>query len=270
MNVKRRHALVTGGSGGIGLGIVGALLDSGVRVTFCGRDQNRGMAAETSLSRRAADAHFVRLDIESDAGPQELVDKALRHADIDILVNNVGNPSNPEAAMNGWLERGFSDWQNTFYKNVITGKRLCDLLAPRMRERQWGRIINISSSAAIQPGKEVPADYSAAKAALNSMSMTLARALAFTGVTVNTVTPGPILTDGQRGWIASIAASRQWLGTYEDWEQRFIKDEMRLIVNRLGSPKDIGRAVVFLASDDADFVTGSNLRVDGGQTLSAI
>jgi NAD(P)-dependent dehydrogenase (short-subunit alcohol dehydrogenase family) len=172
--------------------------------------------------------------------------------------------------MNDWLKRDSIDWERTFYKNVITGKRLCDFLVPRMCDRNWGRVINISSAAGIQPGQEVPADYSASKAALNVMTMTLARAVAFTGVTVNTVTPGPILTDGQRGWILAIAKSRQWPGEYKDWEQRFIRQEMRLIVNRLGSPEDIGRAVAFLASENADFITGSNLRIDGGQTISAI
>jgi len=269
MDAKRRHALVTGGSGGIGLGIARALLSSGARVTFCGRDQARGTAAQSKLSSHG-EAFFVCVDIESNEGAAELAKRSLANGHVDILVNNVGNPSNPETAMSDWLDRPSIDWEKTFYKNVITGKRLCDLLVPAMRDRRWGRVINISSSAAIQPGREVPADYSASKAALNSMTMTLARAVAFTGVTVNTVTPGPILTEGQRGWIVSIAQSRQWPGDYEDWERRFIKDEMRLIVNRLGSPEDIGRAAVFLASEDADFITGSNLRVDGGQTISTI
>jgi NAD(P)-dependent dehydrogenase (short-subunit alcohol dehydrogenase family) len=139
-----------------------------------------------------------------------------------------------------------------------------------MCQAGWGRVINISSTAGVQPAEGVPADYSAAKAALNALTMTLSRALARTGVTVNTVTPGPILTEGQRGWIELLARNRNWPGTFDDWERRFIREDMQLTVDRLGRPEDIGRAVAFLAAVDADFITGENLRVDGGQTRSGV
>ncbi len=266
----RRHALVTGGSAGIGIGIVRALCARGIMVSFCGRDFERGQAAERDFRSSGFAACFVAADVTTDEGTTSLVAKALKNAPIDILVNNVGNPSNIAGATRPWLEVDSIDWERTYYRNVINAKRLCDATVPAMCDRGWGRVVNISSAAGQQPGNEVPADYSVAKAALNALTMTLARAVAFTGVTVNTVTPGPILTDAQRDWIVTMATNEKWEGGFDDWERRFIRDAMRLTVNRLGSPEDIGRAVAFLVAEEADFITGENLRIDGGQTISAI
>lgn len=265
-----RHALVTGGSGGVGLGIVRALCAAGHKVSLCGRDAARGVEVERTLRTAGYETAFIQADVTSDEGTSALAAQALALGPVDILVNNVGNPANPAGAMRNWLEVDSLDWERTYYRNVVNAKRLCDALVPAMCERGWGRVINISSAAGIQPGREVPADYAAAKAALNATTMTLARAIPFTGVTVNTVTPGPILTDGQRGWIVAIATESNWDGDEVQWIRRFTRENMGLSVDRLGTPDDIGRAVVFLAAEEADFITGSNIRVDGGQTVSAI
>ncbi|MDB6060185.1 MAG: fabG 20 [Verrucomicrobiaceae bacterium] len=270
LGLQGRHALVTGGSKGIGVGIVRALAAEGVSVTFCGRNTEDGARTERELKAENLNVRFIVGDVENNAGIDALAASASAIQPVEILVNNVGNPSNTDGVLRKWLEVPTIDWEKTFYKNVISAQRLCDLLVPAMCNRHWGRVINISSSAGIQPGDEVPPDYSVAKAALNAMTMTLARALASTGVTVNTVTPGPILTEGQRGWIILLASERGWPGEFADWERRFIKEDMHLTVDRLGCPKDIGRAVAFLAAADADFITGANFRIDGGQTRSAI
>jgi NAD(P)-dependent dehydrogenase (short-subunit alcohol dehydrogenase family) len=270
LGLQGRTALVTGGSKGIGVGIVRALASEGVTVIFCGRNADDGERTERALKSEHLNARFIVGDVENDAGIDALAASASAIAPIDILVNNVGNPANTDGVMRSWLEVASVDWERTFYKNVVSSKRLCDLLVPAMCQRGWGRVINISSAASYQPGDEVPPDYSAAKAALNAMTMTLSRALASTGVTANTVTPGPILTEGQRGWIIMLARDRGWAGDYADWERRFIKEDMRLTVDRLGSPRDIGRAVAFLAADDADFITGSNFRIDGGHVRWAM
>jgi NAD(P)-dependent dehydrogenase (short-subunit alcohol dehydrogenase family) len=270
LGLNGRHALVTGGSKGIGVGIVRTLAAEGASVTFCGRNAEDGARTERELKSANLNVRFIVGDVEQDAGIDALAASASAIKPIQILVNNVGNPSNPQGALRKWLDVPSFDWERTFYKNVISAKRLSDLLVPAMCRSGWGRVINISSAASIQPGDEVPADYSVAKAALNATTMTLSRALASTGVTVNTVTPGPILTEAQRGWIMTLARARGWIGDFADWERRFIKEDMRLTVDRLGRPEDIGRAVAFLAAADADFITGANFRIDGGQTRSVV
>jgi 3-oxoacyl-[acyl-carrier protein] reductase len=270
LGLQERRAFVTGGTRGIGAGIVKSLAEEGAYVTFCGRNIEDGARVERDMIAAGLKVRFIAGDVESDSGIDALAARALEFGPVEILVNNVGNPSNLAGAMRKWLDVDSIDWERTYYKNVVSGKRLCDLLVPGMCRAGWGRVINISSAAGMQPGDEVPPDYSAAKAALNAMTMTLSRALASTGVTVNTVTPGPILTEGQRGWIELLARQRNWPGTFGDWERHFIKHEMRLTVDRLGRPQDIGRAVAFLAAVDADFITGENLRVDGGMTRSTV
>ncbi|MDB5686940.1 MAG: short-chain dehydrogenase, partial [Rhizorhabdus sp.] len=136
-------------------------------------------------------------------------------------------------------------------------------------DRGWGRIINISSTAGLEPGVS-PADYSSAKAALNTLTMSLSTSLAGTGVTANIVAPGPILTGSLQPVIDAVAEGRGWTETGDDREQRFLAEIMPLKAKRIGRPADIGAAVTFIASPAADYITGAHLRVDGGQAAAAI
>lgn len=154
-------------------------------------------------------------------------------------------------------------------KCVFNAVRLTDAFLPAMRARRWGRVINISSIAGIEPGFS-PADYSAAKGALNTLTVALSTSLARSGVTANVVAPGPILTDALQSYIDSVAAARGWRERGEALEQRFMAEVMPLKVNRIGRPEDIGAAVAFLAGPGADYITKANLRVDGGQSGAAI
>jgi NAD(P)-dependent dehydrogenase (short-subunit alcohol dehydrogenase family) len=139
-----------------------------------------------------------------------------------------------------------------------------------MRDRGWGRVINISSVAGLEPGNTVPADYSASKAAMNTMTISLSRALARTGVTVNAISPGPVLTDGFQGWIDAVKAERGWPEAGEALEKRFVREMFDLCTERLGRPADVAVAACYLASPLAAYVTGANLRVDGGLSRAAV
>jgi 3-oxoacyl-[acyl-carrier protein] reductase len=265
-----RRALVTGGSRGIGRGIVRALASEGASVVFCGRNEAVGEGAAQSLRGEGLDVRFVAGDVENDAAIDALALEVAGLGPVEILVNNVGGSHNPEGGARDWVGIPSPEWEKTFYKCVVGAVRLSDAVLPAMRARGWGRIVNISSVAGLEPGESVPADYSAAKAAMNTMTQSLSRALASTGVTVNAVSPGPVLTEGLKNWVDLLARERGWTGDWSAIEKRFVKDEMRLTVDRLGRPEDIGRAVAFLAGTGADFITGTNLRIDGGLSRAAI
>lgn len=264
------RAVVTGGSRGIGKAIVTRLAEEGARVAFCGRSESPGRALEAQLSTRGLMATFVAADTETDAGIDRLAAQVLDAGPVDILVNNVGGSANPEAAGQGFLNIPTSEWMQTYYKCVVGAVRLIDALVPSMRERGWGRVINISSAGGLEPPDNMPAEYAAAKAAMNTMTMSLSRTLARTGVTVNTVTPGPVLTEGFQSWMEQVAKDNGWGTDLAAIEKRFVTEVLPLTAGRLGRPADIASAVAYIASVHSDFVTGSNFRVDGGLSRAAL
>ncbi len=264
-----KTAVVTGGSKGIGKGIAGSLARAGATVIFCGRDERAGAATRDELSAAGHAAHFIAADMEDDAGIDSFVAQALKIAPVDILVNNVGGAHDADAGMRSFDAIPVDDWAKTYTKCVFNAVRLIDGFLPAMRERKWGRIVNISSVAGIEPGY-APADYSSAKGALNTLTVSLSTSLARSGITANVVAPGPVLTDALQSFIDGIAERRGWPERGDALEQRFIAEVMPLKVNRIGRPEDIGEAVAFLASPSADYITGANLRVDGGQSAAAI
>ena len=153
----------------------------------------------------------------------------------------------------------------TYEKNVMAAGRLIHRLTPGMRDRGWGRIIQIGSMAGTVPTSAQP-DYAAAKAAMLAMSLGLSKALKGTGVTVNTVTPGLIWTEGLQQFLADFAAKRGW----DDIDQAadYILKGTGQTVLRIGQPEDVANAVAYLASPIADFVNGVNIHMDGGGTAN--
>jgi 3-oxoacyl-[acyl-carrier protein] reductase len=264
-----RTAVVTGGSRGIGRGIVGSLARAGATVIFCGRDEEAGARTRNDMLAEGHSVRFIAADLESEAGTEAFVLEAQKTASVDILINNVGGAHDADAGMRDFDAIPVGDWSKTFMKCVFNAVGLIDGFLPGMRARGWGRIINISSVAGIEPGHS-PADYSSAKAALNTLTLALSTSLARSGITANVVAPGPILTDSLQNFIDSIAESRGWTERGDALEQRFLAEVMPLKVKRIGRPDDIGAAVAFLASPSADYITGANLRVDGGLSAAAI
>jgi NAD(P)-dependent dehydrogenase (short-subunit alcohol dehydrogenase family) len=264
-----RRALVTGGSRGIGRGIVTALSEDGASVIFCGRGRAAGEALVSEVSAEGGEAHFLVADVETDEGNDRLATDALAIGPIDILVNNVGGAHDPGAGMRSFTAIPLEDWPLTFSKCVFGGVRLIKQLVPPMQERGWGRVITISSTAGLEPGGS-PADYGSAKAALNTLTVALAESLSRSGVTANVISPGPILTEALQSYIDFIAQERGWAETGPEREARFLAEIMPLKVNRIGRPEDIGAAVAFFASPRADYITGAHLRVDGGRSAAAI
>lgn len=139
------------------------------------------------------------------------------------------------------------------------------LLVPQMKELGWGRIIQISSNAGVEAAPDA-ASYSATKAANINMTVSLTKELAGTGITVNTVSPGPVVTEGWNEFALDIAAKQGWGNDLEVIKQKMLETVFNLPSGRLGQPEDVANLVAFVASPLSGYINGANLRVDSGQT----
>lgn len=258
--------LVTGSSSGIGAGIARVMAQEGAIVAVHGRDRVRTQAIATELASLGATTHAVFGDLSTPQGCAAVTaatEEAL--GGIDILVNNAGGKTtegNPD-----WLDIPWTEWIGTYEQNVGAAVRLIQALVPGMLARRFGRIINVGSASAIQPEKGL-GEYQSAKAAMTNLSAGLARSLSHTGITVNTVTPGTILTPAVERWLSHVAREQNWGDDPTEVERRFTSEYIPLCVDRLGRPEDIGRVVALLASPLSSYMTGSHYRVDGGQIRS--
>jgi 3-oxoacyl-[acyl-carrier protein] reductase len=256
LQLTGRRALVTGSSSGLGEAIAKALAAEGADVVVHGRDRPRTEAVATAI--RAAGARAAIGDLTTDAGADATTEAALAEGPIDILVNNAGAYSH-----RGWKEATAEDWRQTYELNVISGVRMILRLLPRMRERGWGRVIQIGGGLGLQPGADLP-HYNATLAARHNLTVSLARELKGTGITSNTVAPGAILVDSVQRLLTDLAPARGWGETWQDIERNAIEELVPNDIGRLGRPEEIAAAVLYLSGPLAGYVTGTTLRVDGG------
>lgn len=235
MEFEGISALVTGGTAGIGLATARLLAAEGADVTVTGRDPARGRAATAGCER----LRFVPADLSSLTSLESLV---RRIGEVDVLVNNAA--SFP-AAMT--IDQDIPSYTTTFDTNVRGLYVLTAAVLPGMVRRRRGSVVNITSMVASK-GVAGASVYSASKAAVESLTRTWAVEFGAHGVRVNAVAPGPTRTEG-------VAA--EWGDTNEELGRA-------LPLGRTGDPDEIARAVLFLASSRASFITGATLHVDGG------
>ncbi|MET7294522.1 oxidoreductase [Streptomyces griseoloalbus] len=236
-----KRALVTGGSRGIGAAVVRQLLDAGAEVLTTAR------SATSTVPEGAA---FVEADVRTRAGAEALATAAQEVlGGVDVLIHNVGGARPHKAA----LAIPDEEWRDALDLNFLASVRLDSLLAPGMRERRSGVIVHVSS-AAVAAAVPPFLHYEAAKAALENYSRGLASELAPYGIRVNTVSPGRVATPGGE------ATREQWARLTEG-----PGPDTTTPLGRDGRPDDIANAVLFLVSDRASWLTGSNLFVDGGE-----
>jgi NAD(P)-dependent dehydrogenase (short-subunit alcohol dehydrogenase family) len=196
-------------------------------------------------------------------GAEAVIDGAKQAFDgIDILVNNAGSPNTAKAS--GWFETPIEDWADSYRQNTLPAVRLAHAFVPGMRERKWGRVIQISSRNAISAYAQF-GPYGAAKAAVNNLTLSLSKALAGTGVTSNGIMPGLIYTPLIDEWF-KILAKQLGSEDIEVGKDFALKNVLQQTMTRLGQPKDIAAAVCFIASPLSDFMTGTTFRIDGGAT----
>ncbi len=244
-----RVAIVTGGIGGLGTEICRQLAQAGrqvIAVDLAGREE-RLHSFQTELADLNGAVKFEPADVSHFDGCAELIGRVERqHGGVDILVNAAGITRDTSLR-----KMTPQQWHELMRVNLDGVFNMCRNVVEGMTTRGFGRIVNLSSVNG-QTGQFGQTNYSAAKAGVHGFGMALARETARKGVTVNTVSPGYCDT-------ALVAAVPQ------DIREQIISD---IPVGRLGSPGDIARAVAFLTADDAGYITGANLPVNGGYFMS--
>lgn len=244
LQLENRTALVTGSERGTGTVIAQALEREGARVVWHG------------LQERPDRALAVSGDIRTEEGSAELLQSL--PGEIDILVNNYGT-----ADRHNWSDTDTDKWLQMYQVNLLSAARLAQALAPGMRERGWGRIVNLGTIGSHQPNNIMPAYY-AAKGALATLSVSLAKEMGGSGVTVNTVSPGLVRTDEVE---AAYRARARRKGLPEDWDSvqaMIVERDFPNPCERIAEREEVADLVAYLCSPRAGFINGQNIRIDGG------
>ena len=263
LNLTGKSVLVTGASKGIGRAIAAAFAAEGAQVAMTARGADELNRAAEEIRKAGGTTLAIAGDVTKADDLKRMVDETVaRFGTIEVLVNNAGGAK----GFNAFEESSDQEWLDTFDLNLFSAVRLTRAVLPLMRKQKWGRIINISSESGTQPDAQM-APYNASKAALNSLTKSLSKAVALDGILVNTVSPAFIETPLIMNAMEAQARARGI--TPEEALKGFMTTfRPHLELKRPGRPEEVAAAVVFLASDQASFITGSNLRVDGGSVAS--
>jgi 3-oxoacyl-[acyl-carrier protein] reductase len=253
--LKGRVALVTGASSGIGKAIALAFAAEGVRLAIASRSQERLKAASEEIRPVAGVAPLlIRCDVTSEEEIRSMIAKANSElGKIDILVCNAGGP--PSGNFESFSS---DDWDNAFKLNLKSTVNLCKVVVPTMKTRKWGRIINITSIAALQPADNLMLSNSV-RAGVHGFTKSLSNEVASFGITVNCICPGYTRTERLNELAEQISKSKRTSvkDVYADWQKAIPMD-------RLADPMELGYLAAFLASERAAYITGVAINIDGG------
>jgi 3-oxoacyl-[acyl-carrier protein] reductase len=243
LGIAGRRAAVAASSAGLGFGTAKALADDGVQVAICGRDPDRLAAAAARLPGAVA----LEVDVSTPAGGKAFVEQATEAlGGLDILVPNAGGP--PQGNFGA---TGFERYGPALEQNLLSTVAMCTAAVPALRAQGWGRIVAITSVSVRQPMANLILSNTA-RAGVTAFLKTLATEIAPDGVTVNSVQPGSHATDRQ---------------IEVNGSDDFSALAAHIPVRSVGRPEDFGKVVAFLCSDQARFVTGAALQVDGGSYM---
>ena len=261
-----KTAIVTGGGQGLGLGIVLKMAEQGANIVIA--DMNDANATATvkqvqSLGRKALGVH---MDVTDKASVETGITKAIEEfGEIDILVNNAGVAGAPGSTGVG-AGRDI-DWELTWKVNVKGLADVTEALLPHMRQRKYGKIVNIASVAARAP-RYATAYYATTKIAVVAYTQAVAKEVAADNINVNAIAPGRIWTAFHQDWMRNREAQGDPAVAGRDHRQVFDAALKEVIpLGRAQEPSDIGALAAFLASDDARNITGQTIQCDGGQVM---
>lgn len=260
INLSGKKAIVSGSTAGIGHAIAQGLAQSGADVVINGRTEDRVAQAVSQIRSAMPQAKLqgIAADLGTDEGAARLFAQV---PDCDILVNNLGI-FEPKP----FFEIPDEDWERFFRVNVLSGVRLARHYTPAMVKRGWGRVMFISS----ESGLQIPAEmvhYGVTKTAQLAVARGLAETVAGSGVTVNSVLPGPTRSEGVERFVDQVG--KQSGKSFEQVEKDFFKT-MRpsSLLKRFATNEEVANMVVYLASEQASATTGASVRVDGGVVRS--
>jgi NAD(P)-dependent dehydrogenase (short-subunit alcohol dehydrogenase family) len=256
IDLSGKHAVVTGSTGGIGFAIAKGLAASGASVVLNGRTEAKVKQAVEALKKAVPSARIegVAADLATADGVNAFIERVQQ---ADILVNNLGifEPKNFEDIPD-------DDWFRFFETNVMSGIRMSRAYIPGMKAKDWGRIVFISS----ESGLNIPVEmihYGMTKTAQIAVARGLAESLAGTGITVNSVLPGPTRSEGVIDFFGKMAKEQGVSQT--QMEQDFVAQHRpSSIIRRLASVDEVANMVVYACSKQASATTGAALRVEGG------
>ena len=261
LQLKGRRALVTGSSSGIGEAIVRLLVEEGASVVVHGRDRGRAEAIAKEIGAAGVAIGELQADGAAEAVHAEAV--TALGGNIEILINNAGGNSEGNTSK-APADIPLADFISNYRANTLGAVQLCQLCVPDMVAAKFGRIVNVSSAVAVQPNN-MGVDYSAAKAALNNFTVSLAGSLRGVNVTANILSPGIILVDGL------VRFGRMKFGdetlTADQVNDRLAAEKVFDVppAGRFGLPRELAMVAAMLVSPANGFITGANYRVDGGQ-----
>lgn len=259
LGLAGKTALVTGSNRGTGAAIAKVLASEGANVLVHRLLEDAPDPTTDTILRQNGNAKAVCGDITTEGGADTLAHSLADQADsIDILVNNYGT-----AEAGQWIDLTAQEWIDIYEKNVLSATRCIERFLPAMRDKGWGRIIQIGTIGSFRPNARMPHYYSA-KAALAAATVSLSKELAGTGITVNTISPGLIKTAEIEAHFRAMGERKGWGDDWTTIEKKALERSGSNPSGRIALPEEVGDLVAFVASPRADYINGENIRIDGG------
>lgn len=255
LQLSGKTALITGSNRGTGEIIAQTLASEGAGVIF---HSNKEGECQQNI-QQYKNSLAVWGDLSADSGAAQVLQQLKNTGEsIDILVNNYGT-----AGKGSWTQSSGEDWIDMHQKNVLSAMSLIQGLIEPMKEKGWGRIIQMGTVGSHQPNSIMP-HYYAAKGALATMSVSLTKELSHTGITVNTVSPGYIRTAELETMFTRRATKKGWGESWPEVQAQIVEHDFPNPCGRIAEREEVADLVAFLCSERAGFINGQNIRIDGG------